>query len=158
MGGVGGVQRREEEENAKNAFFLFSPPPPPPKRRRSSMSSFGSNFATMSSSSNLSSMKLTPRTGICATALARMRYMRSTLSLSLSLFFFLRDLCLKRVDLLLKNASALHKKQDARSDAEHATRGREDSRFAESERKGGEEDKDEDYEYYRCDDDNYEKY
>lgn len=84
--------------------------------------------------------------------------MRSTLSLSLSLFFFLRDLCLKRVDLLLKNASALHKKQDVRSDAEHATRGREDSRFAESERKGGEEDKDEDYEYYRCDDDKYEKY
>ena len=61
-----------------NAFFLFSPPPPPPKRRRSSMSSnFGSKFAMTSSSSTLSSMKLTPRTGICATALARMRYLSS---------------------------------------------------------------------------------
>ena len=84
MGGVGGVQRRKEEENANNAFFLFSPPPPPPKRRRSSMSSnFGSNFAMTSSSSTLSSMKLTPRTGICATALARMRYLSS-----LFVFFF----------------------------------------------------------------------
>jgi hypothetical protein len=103
MGGVGGVQRREEEENANNAFFLFSPPPPPPKRRRrSSMSSsFGSNFATTSSSSNLSLMKLTPRTGICATALARMRYLSS-----LFVFFFLRDLCLKRGDVLLKNSSS----------------------------------------------------
>lgn len=140
MVGVGGVQRREEEENANNAFFLFSPPPPPPpKRRRSSMlSNFGSNFAMTSSSSNLSSMKLTPRTGICATALARMRCEVFSICLSLlSLFFFLRDLCLKRVDVLLKNSSsALNKKQDIRSDAEHATRGRKDSRFAESERKG----------------------
>ena len=103
MGGVGGVQRREEEENANNAFFLFSPPPPPPKRRRrSSMSSsFGSNFATTSSSSNLSLMKLTPRAGICATALARMRYLSSLFAL-----FFLRDLCLKRGDVLLKNSSS----------------------------------------------------
>ena len=63
-------------------------------------SSFGSNFATTSSSSNLSLMKLTPRTGICATALARMRYLSS-----LSLFFLL-DLFLKRGDVLLKNSSS----------------------------------------------------
>jgi hypothetical protein len=88
MVGVGGVQRREEEENANNAFFLFSPPPPPPKRRRSSMSSnFGSNFAMTSSSSTLSSMKLTPRTGVCATALARMRCARHKVFL-FSLCFF----------------------------------------------------------------------